>query len=266
MTPYKVKELHPNLYSLYEQTDVYCYLIMGAKSALLYDTTFGVCDLAATVRALTPLPVEVMLSHGHYDHVNGAFQFDGAYIHPADEILCYKHAGRTCRRWSLNDEYFSTLMPPELDHEAYIHAGAGKLTCIQPGHTFDLGGLTVEVVALEGHTAGSIGLLIHEHHILLASDALGPHNWLFLKESLPIPQYLAMLRRIQALPFDTFFIGHSDLPRPKAEIALYEQVARNINPAQSTPYPRLPELGGYFYEEKHDGESIGVVYHPDKLK
>jgi len=257
--------LHNSVYSLYEQTDVFCYLLVGEKSALLYDTTFGVFDLAAEVRAITPLPVEVVLSHGHYDHVNGAYQLGGGYIHPADEVLCYKHAGRTCRRWSLDDDYFSTLIPPELDREAYIHAGAGKLTHVLPGHTFDLGGMTAEVVALEGHTAGSIGLLIPRHRILLASDALGPHPWLFLRESLPLPQYLSMLQRVQTLPFDTFYIGHSDQPRPRAEIALYEKVARNIDPARATPYPRLPELGGFIYEEEHNGESVGIVYHPDKL-
>ena len=260
MTPYKTNKLHDGIYSLYEQTGAFSYLLIGSDSALLFDTTFGMFDLHAAVRSLTDLPVHAVLSHGHYDHTNGACQFDTAYIHPADEILCRKHTGRTCRRRALDEH--ARILPDTYNREAYIHAGTGNLVPVQPGHHFDLGGITAEVVALEGHTAGSIGLHIPHCRILLVSDALGPHVWMFLKESLPIPQYLAMLQRIQSLPFDIFYIGHSDTPRPKSDIALYEQTARNIDPRRVVPYTRLPELSGLLHEETHNNQTIGIVYKP----
>jgi glyoxylase-like metal-dependent hydrolase (beta-lactamase superfamily II) len=256
---YKVKELHKGIYSIYEPTQVFCYLLVGEKAALLYDTGFGMGPLAETVRGITALPLTVVLSHGHYDHTNGATQFDGAYIHPADEVLCLKHTSRTGRRTALDG--WSRHIPESLDRKGYIHAGAGALKHIKAGHAFDLGGIHAETVALEGHTAGSVGLLVREHRVLLASDALGPHIWMFLEESLPMPAYIAMLERIQGFDFDTFYIGHSDLPRPMSEIALYKAVAQNTGPQSGELYTHFPELGGRWYKE---GE-IGIVFDPKKL-
>jgi glyoxylase-like metal-dependent hydrolase (beta-lactamase superfamily II) len=248
------------IYSIYEPAEVFCYLLVGEKAALLYDTTFGLGSLAETVQNIcSSLPLTVVLSHGHYDHGNGAVQFENAYIHPSDEILFFKHASRTGRRAAL--EKWAQKTPEDLNRDAYIHAGPGELKHVEIGQTFDLGGMTVEVVALEGHTAGSIGLLVHEHRILLASDALGPHIWMFLKESLPLSEYIAMLERIQKLPFDTFYIGHSDIPRPMSEIELYKTVARNADPNKSEAYHHLKELGGMLYQE---GE-IGIVFNPKNM-
>jgi glyoxylase-like metal-dependent hydrolase (beta-lactamase superfamily II) len=259
MSYYKVKELHKGIYSIYEPAEVFCYLLVGENNAILYDTTFGLGNLAETVREITDLPLTVILSHGHYDHVNGATQFDGAYIHPADEVLCFKHASRTGRRNAL--ENWAQKIPDSLDRDAYIHAGTGALKHLEAGQILNLGGMQAEVIALEGHTAGSIGLLVHEHRVLLASDALGPHIWMFLDESLPMTEYIAMLTRIQGLPFDTFYIGHSDIPRPQSDIALYKAVAQNADPAKSTEYYHLKELGGLLYEE---GET-GIVFNPKKM-
>ena len=262
MSYYKVEQLHEGIYSLWEPTEVCSFLVVGEKSAVLYDTGFGMDDLLGAVREITGLPLEVVLSHGHYDHVNGAFQFDGAWIHPADEVLALRHASRTGRRNAIGDG-FARKVPDTLDREAYIHAGAGTLKALEIGRLFDPGGLTVEVIALEGHTSGSVGLLIHERRVLLAGDALGPHIWMFLADSLPLEAYLAMLARVQTLPFDHFYIGHSNEKRPRSDIALYESVARNIDVNRSTAYPRLPELGGMLYEEEHDGKVVGIVFKPD---
>ncbi|MCL2499703.1 MAG: MBL fold metallo-hydrolase [Defluviitaleaceae bacterium] len=259
MDYYKVKELHNGIYSIHEPAEVFCYLLVGEKSALLYDTTFGLGDLAGTVRGITDLPLEVVLSHGHYDHGNGATQFEGAYIHPRDEVLCLKHSSRTGRRAAL--EKWVQKAPENLNREAYIHAGSGELTHVEIGQVFDLGGMTVEVVALEGHTAGSVGLLVRERRILLASDALGPHIWMFLEESLSMKEYINMLTRIQGLPFDTFYIGHSDIPRPISEIELYKTVALNADAEKSEEYYHYKELGPLLYQEG----DVGIVFNPKNM-
>jgi len=259
MRYYQVKELHKGIYSIFEPAEVFCYLLVGEKIALLYDTAFGFGPLAQTVREITDLPLKIVLSHGHYDHVGGAALFDKAYIHPEDEVLCLKHASRTARRRALDG--WGQRTPDGFDKEAYINAGTGDIKLLDVGFTFELGGLTVEIVALEGHTAGSVGLLVQEPRVLLTSDALGPHVWMFLEESLPMKDYLVMLTRVQTLPFDTFYIGHSDTPRPKAEIKEYERIAKKASPAGSTKYPNLPELGGMLYEEN----GVGIVFDPKKL-
>ena len=259
MSYYQVKELHKGIYSIFEPSEVFCYLLVGEKSALLYDTAFGFGPLVETVREITDLPLKIVLSHGHYDHVGGAALFDKAYIHPDDEVLCLKHASRTARRRALDN--WGLHVPADFDKESYINKGAGDIKLLDVGFTFELGGLTAEIVALEGHTAGSVGLLVQEPKVLLASDALGPHVWMFLQESLEMKDYLAMLTRVQGLPFETFYIGHSDTTRPIADIQEYERIAKKASPANGKPYPNLPELGGLLYEEN----GVGIVFDPKKL-
>jgi endoglucanase len=260
MSYYTVKKLHEGIYSIHEPANVFSYLIVGKEKALLYDTGFGFGDLAATVKEITPLPIEVVLSHGHYDHVCGAAQFEFAHIHIAEFELAQRHASRTARANAI--EKNADKLPENFDKEKYLNAGTGDIRRMWPRRSFELGGLTVDVVPMEGHTFGSVGLLVREAAVLFAGDAFGSHLWLFLEESLPIPQYVDMLDRVKELPFNTFYLGHSNEPLPKSEIDKYKAVALDASVDKAAPYPQLPELGGMFHEK----DGVGIVFNPIKVK
>jgi glyoxylase-like metal-dependent hydrolase (beta-lactamase superfamily II) len=115
---------------------------------------------------------------------------------------------------------------------------------------------------MEGHTQGSVGLIVKEHKVLFNSDAANPTVWMFLEESLPIPDYIKMLERVNQLDFNTFYIGHSNEERPKSEHFKYAKVASNIDMAKSNPYNRkLGDISGYWYEE----DGIGIAFNPERL-
>ena len=259
---YRINRIYPWLYSIGDPFNVFCYLTLGNDSALLFDTAHGLGDLAGAVREVTDKPLVVVLGHGHADHANGAHQFDEAWLHGADFKLCRTHTGPKIRRFFLDSLAGKEQNLPEcFDANAYINAGMGKIRKLEPGRIFDLGGLHLEVVAMEGHTAGSVGLLVQEHHVLLDSDSANPHMWMFLNESLPLSRYIAMLERTIRLDFGVFFTGHSDSPMPKQDFQKFINAARNASAEKAVPYSAFPELKGLLYKEG----AVEIAFSKEKL-
>jgi hydroxyacylglutathione hydrolase len=257
MEYYKVNQIYPWLFSIKDPQNVFCYLAVGNERALLFDTVYGIGSLPETIKKITDKPVCVALGHGHLDHANGACQFEEVWAHEADFEVCRRDTSEAVRRETLRELKESGVALPEgFEPEVYVKGGAGNLKKLPAGKVFDLGGLRLEVIGMGGHTAGSIGLLVKEHKVLLDSDSANTQTWIFRLESLSVKQYIAMLERVIKLDFDTFFMGHSDAPMPKSDFNKFINVARNASIEKAEPFPLLPELKGYIYRE--DGVEIVI--------
>ena len=264
MSFYTIKTIYPWLHSIIDPLSTCMYLLTGGKRALLYDTGYGIAPIMPVVRQITDLPLDVVLGHGHHDHVNGACQFDEVWIHEADKVLCLRHASRTARRRVLERmEVGGVALPGDFEPEAYINRSINELRDLKIGQVFDLGGLSAEVVGMEGHTAGSVGLLVRQKQTLLVSDAATPIMYMCLDESAPIDDYIAMLERTAALPFDTFFWGHEDKPMLKKDwFEKFANTAKNISVEKSEPFNASYGIKGLLYK----GEEAVILFRPDKLK
>lgn len=51
--------------------ETHCYLLCGSERAVLIDTGLGVENIREIVGRLTNLPVIVILTHAHWDHIGG---------------------------------------------------------------------------------------------------------------------------------------------------------------------------------------------------
>ena len=193
-------KLRPNVYLIDDAGDSTCYLITGSEKALLVDTANGYEDLHAIVRTLTELPVIVVNTHGHGDHVFGNLYFDEAWLHPADNALYDMFFG-----YAREDLEKRSLKPCPVKP-------------LQIGQIFDLGGVQLEVVDLKGHTAGSVGLLDKAGRILYTGDGLNTHIWMQLDHSLPIATLLETFRTLKekhGADFDYVAHGHTKVLRDK---------------------------------------------------
>ena len=78
-TWFRVFDVGDSVYALtepYQSQEVVSYLILGKDSALLFDTGMGLDPISDLVRELTKLPVLVLNSHTHPDHVGGNHEFE----------------------------------------------------------------------------------------------------------------------------------------------------------------------------------------------
>lgn len=260
MSYFETKQIYPWLYSIYDPLGAFCYLVVGEDKALLYDAVYGVGDLPAEIKSITDKPLTVVLGHGHVDHTCGAYQFDEVYLHENDFELCRRHTSSQFR-----DDILKNIaegkVSADIDQKAYRTAGTGNIKKLDIGTLFDLGGLTLEVIGMPGHTQGSVGLLAREKRVMLVSDAANPHIWMFLEESSPIKQYIDMLGKVSLLDFDTFYFGHGNDPLPKTDFQRYIKVASEASIDKATPYNVIDDLHPYIYQE----DGVAIVFNVDKL-
>ena len=193
-------QIRPNVYLIDDAGDSTCYLITGSECALLVDSVNGYEDLKAITKTLTDLPVIVVNTHGHGDHIYGNVYFEEAWLHPAD--------------FALYDQFFGYAK----DIMEQNNLKPCPVKALEIGQIFDLGGVQLEVVDLSGHTAGSIGLLDKDARIIYTGDGLNTHLWMQLDHSLPISTMLETFHKLKAehgQDFDYVAHGHTKVLRDK---------------------------------------------------
>lgn len=166
----------------YDDTmNVYMYLLTGRDRALLIDAGYGTIPLDRIVRELTDLPVTLVLTHGHFDHIGAAAAFSPAYIHEADETLARHHA-------DMGDPAGRVSLFPKTWEMSLMVDDAG----------FDLGDRRVEVLPVPGHSLGCICLYDPADNLLYTGDTCCVGDVLLNLENAASPEvYLDSVHRLQ---------------------------------------------------------------------
>lgn len=154
---FTVEEIDSRTYAISEYghwEETHCYLLCGRERAALIDTGLGVADIREVVDALTELPVLVLTTHAHWDHIGGHGRFERIAVHEAEagwlsggfplplEVVKHSLTARRCD------------FPPEFDIDAYrIFQGAPQ-RLLRDGDRLDLGGRELRVVHTPGHSPG----------------------------------------------------------------------------------------------------------------
>ena len=168
-------------------------LIEGTDRALLFDTGYGMEDVQAYVSTLTDMPLKVLLSHGHHDHMLGARWFDRTYLCREDMEEFSVRTG-AFQRTKVMKQAAERGVPVPADfmdapiampEEIRFEEKAGRFDCL----TESLGGLDVLVIHIPGHTPGSIILFIPACGLLLTGDDWNPCTWMWFPSSLAADQW-----------------------------------------------------------------------------
>ena len=223
---YQAHVIAPNVYHIEEKlaNPGFMTLVVGMQRALLFDTGYGSGDLRSFVASLTDKSIEVVLSHGHGDHVGNAWQFGEVWIHPKDDAICRAAHSVESRaaRWGRNTRYKDQApdIPRGRGYYDYVNPGLQDLHLkyLEDGQTFDLGGKTAEVFWMPGHTEGEIGMFLREDRIFLTGDCANPTFFLFTCDQTNAEDHIRNLKRLLQLPFDHFVIGHRPTLFPKEKL------------------------------------------------
>lgn len=205
--------------------DVYMYLLVGGTHALLIDTGYGFTDIPAAIREITSLPLAVVNTHGHMDHIHGNHLYPFVYL-PAKDVECFRrHTNREYLMSLLADILKENRLPAFLIRLPGLYGAAAKVAASHPSvHKplpevgyFELGGRRVTVLHTPGHTLGSISLLDEKSGWLFSGDTTCRDGVLLhFPESTDVATFRDSIQMLKSLA-DTgkitrLFPGHQETP------------------------------------------------------
>ena len=213
---FEVYKPAPGVFAIYEPhqaEETIGYLIVGEKRALLFDTGMGISDVKKVTAELTKLPIIVLNSHTHDDHVGGNWQFDIVYGMDTDFTRKNAQGSREDAQAEITPDQICGTLPKGFDPKAYATRPWKITKYIHDGEQLDLGGRTIEVIATPGHTPDSISLIDRSHGLLFTGDTYYPAPiWLFRPET-DLDAYAKSIRKLAALtPQVKMVLGAHNIP------------------------------------------------------
>ncbi|MDC7126089.1 MAG: MBL fold metallo-hydrolase, partial [Spirochaetales bacterium] len=206
--------------------------------ALLIDTGFGFGDIYGAVKKITNLPVIVVNTHGHIDHVQGNKFFDKVYIHKNDIGVLKLHSSLIAKifLYSGNKKVLNTF--EKGNKKQFFKRRINNHEIIKEGEILDIGGNQLEVIHTPGHTKGSICILDKKNRILYSGDTCSSHVWLFLKQSTNISTYINSIQKVikRGSEFDIFLSSHSPAEFKTSMLEKIKHCADNISIEKSTSF------------------------------
>ena len=213
------------------------YLVVGQEKALLIDTGNPGNISPEQIKALTDLPLIVVNTHAHPDHSGSNNRFGKVYIHEADLEAGRQYSG-----------------------------GDVELVPIKEGYVFDLGGKTLEVIGVPGHTPGSICLLDAQDKLLFGGDTANEETWAFISD-VPLETYKSSMERLLNWRdrYEVLLPGHGGT-RPVSYIEELIACADEILAGKVDPAAQ-PATGGLTGGSLvHRYRSAAIRYNPNNLR
>jgi len=256
---FEVYKPAPDTYAIYEphqSEEVISYLILGQQNALLFDTGMGISDIRAVVTQLTtdggpsklrasvkpPLPVIVLNSHTHNDHVSGNWQFDTIYSMDTDFSRQNAKGSVADAQAEIAPGEICGQLPKNFDPKTYRTKPWHITRYIHDGDKLDLGSRTIEILSTPGHTPDSISLLDRANQLLFTGDTYYPATiWLFRPET-DFDAYAKSIARLAALApqIKTVLGAHNIAVAPPSVLPDLVAAFADLRAGKSTCKPDSP--------------------------
>lgn len=235
-----------NVFAIYEphqSEETIGYLIVGDKRALLFDTGMGISDVKKVTAELTKLPIIVLNSHTHDDHVGGNWQFATVYGMDTDFTRANAKGSREDAQAEIAPDQICGELPQNFDVKSYATKPWRISRFLHDGDKLDLGNRTIEVLATPGHTPDAICLLDRANGLLFTGDTYYPAPiWLFRPET-DLDAYVASVKRMAALsPQLKLVLGAHNIP--VAEPSVLPRLVKAIEAVRAGKGESKPEGAG----------------------
>ena len=245
---YTVEKIAENTYRFDENDRANCYLVVGEEKALLIDSCYGIGDLKQTIRDITDKPIIAAATHRHPDHICGMRQIGDYYASPLEDTPA-------SRKMESKLIGMMMVLAEKQKIRPYHKLNMGKALPMQDGDVFDLGGRTIEVKAIPGHTLGSVMFLDHARKLMFTGDDVNPSLWMHGNSATTLKEWQIGARKVLDYMEQGYaaWIGHRSGRQTYEQVSeIYRLVQEIIDKKQSgqltqknSPYPykgAVPEI------------------------
>lgn len=199
MADYAIQQIDRSTWRVTDEGDATWYVAEGDERAAVIDT--GITEgakIVPLIRELTDKPLVLLLTHVHFDHMYHADEF---------ETVCLCH-----REFEMGDELLDAFTHGRTD-------AVRRATDVRTGSVVDLGGRTLEVCEVPGHTPGSVVYYDTSHDQLFCGDCMGSGIgvWMQLPGVTPLAEYREALIGLARWLTErggrmAFLVGHANQP------------------------------------------------------
>ena len=176
MAGFQIDRIADGAWSVLDAGQASFYVLEGTERAAVIDTgiTMG-GKIMPVIRGLTDKPLVLVITHAHIDHFHHMDEFDTVYM--------------SHREFEMPRAFLEGMF-------AGKHLDLKRTIDITTGSVIDLGGDTLEICAVPGHTPGSVAVLDTGRNIVFTGDAIGSGSGVLLQLEgcVPLTEYLVSLR------------------------------------------------------------------------
>ena len=241
----KLIPINKHIWLMNDANEATGYIVVGNEKAMIIDTMNGYEDVKAIAQTVTDLPLIVVHTHGHPDHIFGAVYFEQVYLHPDD--------------WALAQNYMKISELRKVP----------KFLPIYGGDVFDLVGIRLEIFHIPGHTPGGICLLDRKDRILFTGDSIIEQTWLQMEESLPLGIFLEGLETLTKIrsEFDYILTGHTREYLEDASLyEVHKKAVKEVIDGDRKGDVIYKWFGGVAKAHPYGKEPRKIVYKDEKIK
>jgi glyoxylase-like metal-dependent hydrolase (beta-lactamase superfamily II) len=154
--------------------EAHSYLFLGQQKAALVDTGLGIGNIKKVIKDITNLPIIVITTHSHWDHMGSHIFFDEIGIHEADRQ--WLESGLITSNEQVKNELlrepFRKDPPPNFHIEEYEVFSGKPVWIFKDMNIINLGGRLLKIVHTPGHTPGHICVLEEATGYLATGDLI----------------------------------------------------------------------------------------------
>lgn len=192
--------------------EVHSYLLIGETAALLIDSGLGIGNIREEIDKLTDLPVRVVSTHIHWDHIGGHKQFDYIYVH--ENELTWLIEGIPVPIDNIKKDVVKDVkkFPKGFNIAEYTIYTGQPSQILRDGDIIDIGKRKIEVIHTPGHAPGHICLYDIENNYLFTGDLIYKGTlFAFYPSTNPIEYKNSIEKILKYKNIRKYFPAHYDL-------------------------------------------------------